>query len=326
MPSTMNTDELEILELSRLKTFLARAHTAPLEYALRAPPVPLPDQYAHPWPTPVELVLPSEPRTLIQIFRFIDLGQRLELNTQKFFNRISESTLIDWEGPECENLKLPAPGITVMTQITKDRLKVEDINSFTLAVYTSIIVTAMECIRIVQGKLYPKSSRFTRKFEIRPARGAPWDILLLFNPIPHMAKEPERYELAVICLPPWSFSKLDMEEFATSGIFHANDLDFPPNSMRASNSMLLWAVVHDVCKNAKCRYFIVTTYDHWVFGNISERRTTAAVSPVYDFSAHTEGLRMPNLLQLVTYWGLLSLGTETGWNLPTETPGFIRPH
>ena len=73
----------QIEVLARLKTFLARAHTAPLGFTLRAPPVPSPDEYSPPWRTPVELTLPKEPRALIQIHRFEDLGQRLELNTQK---------------------------------------------------------------------------------------------------------------------------------------------------------------------------------------------------------------------------------------------------
>jgi hypothetical protein len=81
-----------------------------------------------------------------------------------------------------------------------ERLKVEDCNSFTLAIYTSVVVTAMECIRIIQVGTslkdhytnlnflqdieYPVSCRFERKFEICAARGAQWDILLYYTQRP----------------------------------------------------------------------------------------------------------------------------------------------
>jgi len=68
--------------LARLKTFLAEL-TPPLWLHSPRPPVPSPNEYSPPWRTPVELTLPKEPRTLIQIHRFEELGQRLELSTQK---------------------------------------------------------------------------------------------------------------------------------------------------------------------------------------------------------------------------------------------------
>lgn len=85
-----------------------------------------------------------------------------------------------------------------------ERLKVEDCNSFTLAVYTSVVVTAMECIRIIQVNIspegcytnlkisqdieYPVSCRFERKFEICAARGAQWDILLYYTQRPAVSR------------------------------------------------------------------------------------------------------------------------------------------
>lgn len=67
--------------------------------------------------------------------------------------------------------------------------------------------------------------------------------------------------------------------------------------------------VYEACKRAhRCSYFIVTTYDHWVFGNMSQDSTTASVSSVFDFSERSGVYHRPSLLQLVTYWELLSIG------------------
>jgi hypothetical protein len=70
----------ETLELSRLKTFLTRAHTSPLIYNSRAPPVPAPNEYANPWPTYSELSLPREPRALRQVLRLEETGQRVDVS------------------------------------------------------------------------------------------------------------------------------------------------------------------------------------------------------------------------------------------------------
>lgn len=66
---------------------------------------------------------------------------------------------------------------------------------------------------------------------------------------------------------------------------------------------------------AHCSYFVVTTYDYWVFGNMSERFTIASTSPVFDFSEGSGMYQRPNLLQLLTYWELASIGA-TNWDIP----------
>ena len=73
--------------------------------------------------------------------------------------------------------------------------------------------------------------------------------------------------------------------------------------------------VYDACKEARCSYFIVTTYDYWVFGNISKNYTTASVSSVFDFSESSSLDQKPNLLQLLTYWKLASTDAAS-WDIP----------
>lgn len=72
-----------ILELARLKTFLTRAHTAKLGFNPHAPPVPAVDEYARPWGVHEELQQPLGSRALIQVRRFEELGQRIEVNVHK---------------------------------------------------------------------------------------------------------------------------------------------------------------------------------------------------------------------------------------------------
>lgn len=74
--------------------------------------------------------------------------------------------------------------------------------------------------------------------------------------------------------------------------------------------------VYDACKEANCSYFVVTNYDYWVFGNTSRDYASASVSPVFDFSERSSMCQLPNLLQLLTYWELASIGAVT-WDVPT---------
>jgi len=73
--------------------------------------------------------------------------------------------------------------------------------------------------------------------------------------------------------------------------------------------------VYEACKRAHCSYFMVTTYDYWVFGNMSKNYTVASASSVLDFSERSGVYRRPNILQLVTYWELLSIGA-VNWDIP----------
>ena len=102
--------------------------------------------------------------------------------------------------------------------------------------------------------------------------------------------------------------------------------------MKTSKAHVLWGIVsetlrwqrplltdshqvYEACKNARCSYFIVSTYNHWVFGNMNKNYTTASVSSVFDFSERSGMYQRPNLLQLITYWELSSIGAAN-WDIP----------
>lgn len=59
--------------------------------------------------------------------------------------------------------------------------------------------------------------------------------------------------------------------------------------------------VYEACKEARCSYSTVATYDYWVFSNMSENYTIASVSSVFDFSERSAIYQRPNLLRLLTY-------------------------
>jgi len=92
-----------------------------------------------------------------------------------------------------------------------------------------------------------------------------------------------------------------------------DDREWKPSDKRCSQ-LTESCQVYEACKRAYCSYFILTTYDYWVFGNMGENYTTASVSSVFDFSERTGVYQRPNLLQLITYWELLSTGAAS-WDI-----------
>lgn len=84
--TTHLTMDPNTLKLAQLNSFLQRAHTAPLGLTARTPPIPPPTEYAQPWPLYPELCSPEVSRALIQVHRFDEIGQSLEVNAHKCKN------------------------------------------------------------------------------------------------------------------------------------------------------------------------------------------------------------------------------------------------
>ncbi|KAG8914549.1 hypothetical protein FRC01_004011 [Tulasnella sp. 417] len=73
----------------------------------------------------------------------------------------------------------------------------------------------------------------------------------------------------------------------------------------------VWAQLYDYCHGQGHHYFILTTYDHWVFGVFSLNFTSAQVSDVIPYS-HTE----PTVLECITYWVQSSMFVPGCFEIP----------
>ncbi|KAF8198689.1 hypothetical protein K438DRAFT_2016154 [Mycena galopus ATCC 62051] len=97
---------------------------------------------------------------------------------------------------------------------------------------------------------------------------------------------------------------------------------FPPFSPTDGNSTALeakerlWAKIWDTCVTAKTRWFVLTSYNHWVFGTFSEAWTIGFVSDVYCFDACA-----PSILELLMFWVVCAMRLP-GWR---DTPKVREP-
>ncbi|KDQ13916.1 hypothetical protein BOTBODRAFT_354738 [Botryobasidium botryosum FD-172 SS1] len=94
---------------------------------------------------------------------------------------------------------------------------------------------------------------------------------------------------------PWVFSERDLAHFATNDSLYSRP-PIPLDDTGLSNEQKLWSLVLDRCQKKRCQTFIVTTYEHWVFGHFSQGYTNAfATKPWRGNSAD------PNILQCLVY-------------------------
>ncbi|KAJ7614780.1 hypothetical protein FB45DRAFT_936050 [Roridomyces roridus] len=122
-----------------------------------------------------------------------------------------------------------------------------------------------------------------------------------------------RYPLVVAFQPPWILSERDIVEFSEARKFPSSDKAH--NQLgRLNASERLWAKIWDTCVTNKTRWFVLTSYAHWVFGVFSEGWTIGFVSRVYPFNSST-----PTILELLTFWTACAMRLP-GWQSQPKVP------
>ncbi|KAJ7038804.1 hypothetical protein C8F04DRAFT_1088557 [Mycena alexandri] len=124
----------------------------------------------------------------------------------------------------------------------------------------------------------------------------------VFTPLGNIA----RYPLVVAFQPPWILSAQDMLEFSECREFpQFGPSNAHPPALEAKER--LWAKVWDTCVSHKTRWFVLTSYTHWIFGVFSESWTIGFASNVYRFDA-----RDPTILELLAFWTAYAMRLP-GW-------------
>lgn len=110
--------------------------------------------------------------------------------------------------------------------------------------------------------------------------------------------------VVVVCQPPWVLSDEDMWQFT-----ELKSLPMDNVPLRAKER--LWAKVWDTCVRRQSTYFVVTSYQQWVFGAFSRGFTHAFVSPPMGAQS-----RDPTVIQAAIYWLASALAVEYGYVPP----------
>ncbi|KAK0483596.1 hypothetical protein IW261DRAFT_966796 [Armillaria novae-zelandiae] len=103
-----------------------------------------------------------------------------------------------------------------------------------------------------------------------------------------------RKSVVIAFQPPWIMSPADLKEFVECQ-------HFPPYQGSATNYLeskhRVWGKLWDVCVTNESQFFVLTTYDQWVFGTFSQRWKGVFFSPIYDFDSSD-----PSIAECLTFW------------------------
>ncbi|KZT44301.1 hypothetical protein SISSUDRAFT_1339 [Sistotremastrum suecicum HHB10207 ss-3] len=116
--------------------------------------------------------------------------------------------------------------------------------------------------------------------------------------------------MVIITQPPWVLSPRDMEVFTKRRRVGVKMEGLQGRYSLKSNDKV-WAKLWDTCSHAECPFFVVTSYEEWVFGVFTEGWTRAVVSEPIKYDS-----TKPTVVQTLCYWMQSALGGEGGFKAP----------
>lgn len=139
-----------------------------------------------------------------------------------------------------------------------------------------------------------------------PIEGAKFDLLGL------PGSNSKELSMVLLIVPYWEVDYGNLQDFTQEGMQAPGSLDLIPGTRPPYYSTVLWAMLWEVCKHTNCRFFAVTTYDCWTFGNFSDTLRTAQVTeqmkaPVFpkEVSVTLQDVQQclqPNVLEFLLFW------------------------
>ncbi|KAJ6496653.1 hypothetical protein C8R47DRAFT_973464 [Mycena vitilis] len=119
------------------------------------------------------------------------------------------------------------------------------------------------------------------------------------GPIPHeeMALDIDHKSVLVAFQPPWILSEQDIKEFSQCRSFPPFRVPGNAFPTRLESKERLWAKIWDACVAKNTRWFVLTSYNQWVFGVFSNGWTAAFVSTVQNFDSVS-----PTIIEWLTFW------------------------
>ncbi|KAJ6547537.1 hypothetical protein B0H19DRAFT_1166187 [Mycena capillaripes] len=123
-----------------------------------------------------------------------------------------------------------------------------------------------------------------------------------------------RKSVVVAFQPPWILSAQDIKEFSQCHSFppFCGPGNAFPTPLESKDR--LWAKIWDTCVAKNTPWFVLTSYNQWVFGVFSAGWTAAFVTPVYNFDAST-----PTIIEWLTFWVASAMRLK-GWRAIPKVP------
>lgn len=115
----------------------------------------------------------------------------------------------------------------------------------------------------------------------------------------------------IICVqPPWIISEADIESFKRTTEF-PTFIEQENGNRPYKSAHRIWAKLWDLCAQAKCRFWVWTTYNRWIFGSFSKSFRAGHIFAIKPFNAH-----YPTIMQTLVFHTAKSMGLADGLYIP----------
>ncbi|TFK85416.1 hypothetical protein K466DRAFT_664504 [Polyporus arcularius HHB13444] len=291
-----------------LTAYLSQAYLFPLFTQETVPPV---RQHAPRWPVMEELnCTAKETRELREVTEMPLLA--VENAVRTYFIGFEEKLKTEWPNP---NLALPCPETKVLGNPALRRLLVNKEHDFLDALQYFMLKTAAEAVRTIEKQPFDEDELTFIRLRAQGAVTSRKICTLWIFGSPVGLPRVVTQGVVVLSLPPWEFGSGDFQQFARARKFTRGDLDREaPEGPKWSNADKLWALTYDTCKTFGYKWFVVTTYNHWVFGTWSPEWTAAEVTPVLPF----DKTRCVTLVELLVFWTQSGRGRVRYWQTAAD--------
>ncbi|KAI0763938.1 hypothetical protein BD413DRAFT_578951 [Trametes elegans] len=287
-------------------------HQAYLPTLALAAELPGADPRAEPWP-PIEELNMDYPRLVQKVAEIPLLA--LQNAVHIYLSGLGKKLRVDWDNTR---LRLPCPGLTVLSPGVLARLRVDNEDAFLAAFQHFALETAAEAVRTIERCPFDEDELRFGRIVAASARSRERRLWTIWTFGPHVPPTSIiRPGIVILSIPPWKLGAGDMHEFASRRAFAPQELDREsPVTPAWSNATKLWAMLYDTCRVSGYRWFIVTTYQQWVFGTWSLAWTGAEVTAPVPFD-RTLGM---TVIEMLTFWIECARGKSKYWHLSADIP------
>ncbi|KAH7100320.1 hypothetical protein BKA62DRAFT_706662 [Auriculariales sp. MPI-PUGE-AT-0066] len=118
-------------------------------------------------------------------------------------------------------------------------------------------------------------------------------------------------KVVTVTMPPWCFAPQDMIEFSQARPFVNPACFTEDDRVAVASADKLWARLHDFCNGHNSHYFIVSTYEEWVFGCFTKHWSTGFVGPILSHDSQN-----PTAFEAILCWLHSAHGHPSGFEIP----------
>ncbi|GJJ14494.1 hypothetical protein Clacol_008758 [Clathrus columnatus] len=121
-----------------------------------------------------------------------------------------------------------------------------------------------------------------------------------------------RMKIVIILMTPWALSRADMHDMLM--LKRLPSIKSNGSWPRWNRAHKVWAQIEEYCRSHGSSFFVLTTYEHWIFGSFHPDSYSQLVST--NIISYTDS--RPFILEWLIFWCASALQVPGSWNAKTN--------